>query len=365
MEKYSNMRAMRSLIKASLQSILKSPSAIVFTIAFPLIFILVFGFLGNGSGFHIRVAAAPGSDTSGGLYSILHKVDVLKWVDGDTASINKMLKQGDIVATIDIVTRPLDAKPRYKIVLNAASTEPQKAEQLKRILAGVVESFDPEIAKRQEDLLSVEMHESKVKELKTIDFVLPGQLGFSLLASGVFGTAFVFYNLRQTLVLKRFFATPVRKDVIVISEGIARMLFQIIGSIIILAIGHFAFGYTLCHGWVTFVQMLALCCLALLVFMGFGFIISGVAKSEGAIPPFSNLITLPQFLLAGTFFSIDNFPKWLQPFCRALPLTYLNDALRRIAFEGVGFWEVRVDIILLLCWGVVVYAIAGKTFKWE
>ena len=115
----------------------------------------------------------------------------------------------------------------------------------------------------------------------------------------------------------------------------------------------------------TFVQMLALCSLALLIFMGFGFIVSGIAKSEGAIPPFSNLITLPQFLLAGTFFSIDNFPKWLQPFCRALPLTYLNDALRRIAFEGVGFWEVRVDILVLVCWGVVVYVVAGKTFKWE
>ena len=365
MEKYSNLRAMRALIKASLQAIVKSPSAIVFTIAFPMIFILVFGFLGSGSSFHIKVAAAPGSDTTGGLYGILHKVDVLKWVEGDSASINKALKQGDIVATIDIKKQALGAKPANKIVLNTASTEPDKAKQLQRILEGVVQSFDPEIQKRQEDLLSVEVHEQKVRDYKTIDFILPGQLGFSLLASGVFGTAFVFYNLRQTLVLKRFFATPVRKEVIVISEGIARMLFQIIGSIIILGIGHFAFGYTLFHGWVTFVQMLALCSLALLIFMGFGFIVSGIAKSEGAIPPFSNLITLPQFLLAGTFFSIDNFPKWLQPFCRALPLTYLNDALRRIAFEGVGFWEVRVDILVLVCWGVVVYVVAGKTFKWE
>ena len=181
----------------------------------------------------------------------------------------------------------------------------------------------------------------------------------------MFGTAFVFFNLRQTLVLKRFFATPVRKEVIVISEGIARMLFQLVGAIIIISVGYFAFGYTLYHGWVTFLEMLMMCAISLLVFMGFGFIISGIAKSESAIPPFSNLITLPQFLLAGTFFAIDNFPKWLQPFCRALPLTYLNDALRRIAFEGAGFWDVRTDILVLLLWGVVVYAIAGRAFKWE
>ena len=342
MPKYSNAQAMRSLIKASLQGIFKSPSAIIFTIAFPLIFILVFGFLGNGGGYTIKVAAAPGSDTTSSLYTILHQVPILKWVAKDTASINKMLKQGDITATIAIRQQPEGAKPTYIIQLQ-----------------------DPEIQKREAALAKIEINETKVRDYKTIDFILPGQLSFSLLASGVFGTAFVFYNLRQTLVLKRFFATPVRKEIIVISEGIARMLFQLIGAIIIISIGHFAFGFTLFHGWVTFIEMLVVCAMALLIFMGFGFIISGIAKSESAIPPFANLITLPQFLLAGTFFSIDNFPKWLQPFCNALPLTYLNDALRKMAFDGAGFWEVRTDMLVLLLWGVIIYAIAGKTFKWE
>ena len=365
MANYSNAQAMRSLIKASLQAILKSPSAIIFTIAFPLIFILVFGFLGNSSGFHINVAAAPGSDTTSPLYSILQRVPVLKWLNKDTATINKMLKQGDIVATIDIQKQPEGAKPEYKILLNAASTEVDKAAQVKNILASVVQTMDPAIQKRQQELVSIDTHVAEVREYKTIDFVLPGQLGFSLLASGVFGTAFVFFNLRQTLVLKRFFATPVRKEVIVLSEGIARMVFQMLGAVIIISLGYFLFGYTLRNGWITFFEMLAICAIALLVFMGFGFVVSGIAKSESAIPPFSNLITLPQFLLAGTFFSIDNFPKWLQPFCRALPLTYVNDALRKIAYEGVGIWAVRTDILVLLLWGVVIYAIAGRTFKWE
>jgi len=90
-----------------------------------------------------------------------------------------------------------------------------------------------------------------------------------------------------------------------------------------------------------------------------------LAKSDATIPPFANMITLPQFLLAGTFFSIDNFPKWMQPFCRALPLSFFNDAMRKIAFDGSGLWDVRMDILALLVWGVIVYAIAGKVFKWE
>jgi ABC-2 type transport system permease protein len=365
MSKYSNMRALGALIKASLRSIVKSPSAIVFTIAFPLIFILVFGFLGDNGGYSIRVAAAPGADTTSQAFMILHKVPMLKWVVRDSAETNKLLKSGDIVALIDIKQQPPGTYPAFTINLKAASSELDKANQLRAVLTSVLQQQDPVIQKRQSELLAVNMQVTEVRDYKTIDFILPGQLSFSLLASGVFGTAFVFFNLRQTLVLKRFFATPVRREVIVIGEGIARMLFQIVGTVIIITLGHFAFGFTLAKGWITFAEMLAVSSIALLVFMGFGFIISGLAKNESSIPPLANIVTLPQFLLAGTFFSISNFPKWLQPFCNALPLTYLNDALRKISFDGANLWDIRIDILILLAWGVVVYVVASKIFKWE
>jgi ABC-2 type transport system permease protein len=365
MAKYSNAQAMRALIKASLQAILKTPSAIFFAFAFPLIFILVFGFMGNGSTFSIHVATAPGSDTTSKLYAILHNVPVLKWTVKDSATINKMLKQGDIVATIAVQKQPEGTKPEYNVVINAASSEVDKAAQLKNILATIVQTQDPEIQKRQEEIAKIDMKVSAVRDYKTIDFILPGQLSFSLLASGVFGTAFVFFNLRQTLVLKRFFATPVRKEIIVISEGIARMLFQLLSVIVIIGLGYYVFGFTLYNGFFTFIDMFLISALSILIFMGFGFIVGSVSKSDATIPIVSNMIVMPQMLLSGTFFSIDNFPGWMQPFCKALPLSYLNDALRKMSFEGAGFWAVRMDVLALLVWGVIIYAVAGKTFKWE
>ena len=119
------------------------------------------------------------------------------------------------------------------------------------------------------------------------------------------------------------------------------------------------------NGVITFLNMMVLSVIALSVFLGFGFVVSGIAKNENAVPPIANLITLPQFLLAGTFFPISNFPEWLQPVSRALPLTYLNEAMRKISFEGANLFDVRYDILILLLWGVVVYAIAVKVFKWE
>lgn len=365
MATYSNARAMRALIKASLQSIFKSPSAVVFSLAFPLVFILVFGFLGEGRTFSIKVANAPGSDTTSQVYALLHNIPAIKWVGvKDGKQMKKALSDGDVAASISI-TKKDTGVPEYNIVINGSSTQMDKVQQLKSIINNVIQRQDPEIQKRMDKLANVSVSVAEVKNFKTIDFILPGQLGFSLLAAGVFGTAFVFFNLRQTLVLKRFFATPVRREIIVLSEGIARMTFQILGSIVIIAIGHYCFNYTLINGWITFVSMLGICALGLMVFMGFGFIISGLVKNESSIPPLSNLVTLPQFLLAGTFFPIDNFPKWLQPLCKILPLTYLNDALRKVAFDGAGFGEISIDLLVLVIWGVVVYLVAGKVFKWE
>lgn len=365
MQGYSNLRAMRALIIASLQSITKSPSAIVFSIAFPLIFILVFGFLGGGKSFSIKVATAPGTDTNNALYTALHQVPVLKWDNSNDTNLNDKLKEGSIAATLGVQVNRDSAGPAYTVLLHTATSQRDKLPQLQGIINSVIQSMDPEIQKRASAIAEVEVTESTVREFKTIDFILPGQLGFSLLAGSVFGTAFVFFNMRQTLVLKRFFATPVRRETIVISEGISRMIFQLLGAIIIISVGHYAFDYTLVNGVLTFAQLIVLSALAILVFMGFGFIVSGLAKSESTIPPFANMITLPQFLLAGTFFSIDNFPKWLQPFCRALPLSFLNDAMRKVAFEGAGFWDVRIDILMLLGWGVLLYIIAGRVFRWE
>ena len=165
--------------------------------------------------------------------------------------------------------------------------------------------------------------------------------------------------------LKRFFATPISRTFIILGESFSRVIFQMITAIVIIGVGYLFFGFTLIHGLQTFLEMLVLSFVGLLLFMGFGFIVSGLATSDSSIPPFANLITLPQFLLGGTFFSIDAFPSWLQPISRALPLTHLNDAMRSVAFEGHNLWDVRNEIGILLLWTVGSYIVAAKVFKWE
>jgi ABC-2 type transport system permease protein len=367
MAAYSNFRAGRALVIASLQAILRSPSAVVFGLAFPLVFILVFGFLGGGNGgFSSVLSLAPGSDTLNPIYAGLKQMDGIRWLSfPDTAAQEDAFRKDQLVAILSIQKKADDSLPGYAVRIRAASTDMPNAMQLRGVIQNIIIGSDPQVKQRLAALADVSIEEAQVREYKRIDFILPGQLGFSLLAGSVFGTAFVFFGLRQTLVLKRFFATPVRRATIVISEGIARMIFQLLTAIVIIGIGYYAFGFTLVHGFATFMALLALSALSIMVFMGFGFVVSNIAKNESVIPAFSNMITLPQFLLAGVFFPITVFPKWLQPLAGALPLAFLNDALRKVSFEGASFAAISWDVLWLCVWGVVLYAIASKIFKWE
>jgi ABC-2 type transport system permease protein len=363
---YSNVRALLAITKASLTAIIRSPSSIVFSVLFPLIFILVFGFIGGGGRLTFKVGFHPSSDSTSMLHKVLRDSVGLVVIKKPLADMETDLERGRITAIVN-VRKNGSGIPQYTIDMKTSgAVNAQNINILRSIIYTVISRFDAVIYPGHPTYATLNADEKVPGRVyRTIDFILPGQLGFSLLSAGVFGVAFIFFNLRQTLVLKRFFATPIKKGYIVFGEALSRMIFQLLTAVVILTLGHFVFNFTLVHGWITFAELLVLSMIGLLVFMGFGFIVSGLAKNESGIPPFSNLITIPQFLLAGTFFPVENFPKWLQPICNVLPLTHLNEAMRNVAFEGAHLNDCSKQLMVLLIWGIVLYMIAVRVFRWE
>lgn len=365
--KYNQVRAMLAITKASLRAIFRSPSAVIFSLAFPLIFILVFGFIGGNGKVSFKVSVDKTSDTLNHVYNAIKAIPGISVIKKTDTELKEDLEKGRLTAIIKIVKTPNPTIPYQVNIKTSESVNPQNLQVLQSILNSIISGVDKSLYPNAPTYAVINQEVQKIpgRTYRTIDFILPGQLGFSLLSAGVFGVAFLFFNLRQQLVLKRFFATPVKRSYIVLGEALSRVIFQITTAVIIIGIGYFAFHYTLVNGLLTFLEILALSFLALVVFMGFGFVVSSLAKNESSIPPFANLFTLPQFLLAGTFFSIDIFPSWLQPICRVLPLTHFNDAMRQIAFEGAHLADCGKQIGILSIWGVAIYALAIKVFKWE
>jgi ABC-2 type transport system permease protein len=363
--KYNQLKAMLAISRASFRSITRSPSAIVFTLAFPLIFILVFGFIRGGN---VKLDVAL--DMSGPVMNNELTQDIISnpaftiqpLIPGEE-QIQK-LRKGQLAAIIR-VKELSNAPQHYTLEVETSPAAGEKGIITLSLLEHILDRYNLKAAGITQPKAILQKKEITGKAYKSIDFVLPGQLGFSLLSTGVFGTAFVFFNLRQTLVIKRFFATPIKRTYIVLGEALSRLVFALLGAMFLITLGYFAFGFTLVHGFLTLLTMLGLSALGLIVFMGFGFVVSGLAKNESLIPPLANVITLPQFLLSGTFFSIENFPSWLQPICKVLPLTHLNEALRKVAFEGAGPEAILIPVGALLIWGIIIYSAAVRVFRWE
>jgi ABC-2 type transport system permease protein len=205
----------------------------------------------------------------------------------------------------------------------------------------------------------------KIRPYRQIDFVLPGQLGFSILFSTLFGIAFTFFGLREQLVLKRFYASPVKKINILAGIGVSRLFFQLLSVVVLILFGHFALNFTLQHGITTFFEIILMTAFMLFLLMGVGLIFSSIVKTDTSIPLLINLFGFPQMMLSGTFFPIEVFPKWLQEICRVLPLTQYNDAIRKISFEGQHITDCGKQLGILGIWMIITYIILIRVLKWE
>lgn len=357
---------MLTMLKADLISTIRNPSSIIFGILFPLIFIVVFGFIGQGEQLY-RVAVADGTDSNSPIYQALKEVDFIQLeTDLSESEAEELLETGRISAQILITSELSDQHmASYVVDLKLSAADPGGSQIVASTVQSIVSPMNLQMAGVTEPPITVLTESVEGRQYKQIDFILPGQLGFALMSTGIFGTAFLFVSLRSTLVLKRFSATPVRKGSILVGLANSKLLFAIMQAAIIIGVGYFFLDFTLVNGLETFLLMLLLSVLGLVIFLGLGLIVSSIAKDENSVPPMANLITLPQFLLAGTFFPIEVFPEWLQPISKILPLYYLNNALRAVSFEGATLTELGSDLGALLIMAIVIYAVAIKVFKWN
>lgn len=357
---------MLAVTKASLAATFKSPQSIFFSLFFPIVLIWIFGSLAGGGGgvAAVNVAFEKDVDSTSVLYLQMKNHPLLKFVDPAAKDIEEELSKGRIAAILSVNKVDTGETP-YVIAARTSSASQREYGVLQSVLSNIIHSVDEVTYQDRKTVASVVRTEIEGRKYKMIDFFLPGMIGFSLIGSAVFGIAFLFYSLRETLVLKRMYATPIRRGYIILGESISKVLFQLLTVVVLIAFGYFMYGFYLANGIITFINMLVLSFLGLLVFMGFGFLISGLSKNQNVIPIYANIFMFPQYFLSGTFFPKTALPAAVQPVLQFLPLTALNDSLRNVAFEGSSLWSCWPQMLTLTVWGVAVYAFTAKFFKWE
>lgn len=360
--KVNQLKVTAGLTKLTLRALLRNKSGFVFGLMFPLAFVFIFGSFSNARNVTtIGIDATLTNDNP--IVMALDAVAV-----GDKAPIVlKRASLGDLKTDlekgdVDGVMQAGDAPVRFTLL--TSNTNPEGSVAAANFISAAVSEIN---LKYSGAVAIVDFNREEIsgKSLRTIDFILPGQIGFSLISIVTFGVAFPFLTLRKTLVLKRLFATSMRPISFIFAQALARSFQGVLQALIIILFGVWAFDFSLAHGWVTVVQMLVVAFLATMGFLGFGLFFSNVAKDESTMPIVLNLFNLPQFLLSGVFFPTDGLPRWLAAIGDNLPLSYTNTAMRKIATEGLSLIDVWPYILGMIAWSIFAYYIAAKSFKSE
>lgn len=341
----------------------RNPATFAFGFIFPIVFISIFGLIGNSSP-AITLGIPNNSNITNPISMALTKQSFIKIDREDQVSLSSKLHQGKIAGILEIAETP-NQKPAYHILLTTSSANPIQEAEITTLIGAMVDKLNLSLSGVTNPPIAITKKRESGRESRYIDFALPGQIGFSLLSTAVFGTVFGLIYLKKALVLKRMFSTPTKPLTILLAQGTSRLIMALLQTMLILGVGVLLFKFFLPHGIITFLELLILCSFGLVAFLGFGYFMAGLANDENSAGPLVNLVTLPQFLLSGTFFPTDSLPTWLQPIANNLPLSYFNIAIRKITTEGGHLTDTLPYLLGLAFWSIIMYLLAAKTFKWE
>ena len=212
-----------------------------------------------------------------------------------------------------------------------------------------------------------------------LDTLAPVVVGFFAYFFVFILTGISFLRERIGGTLERLLATPVSRSEIVVGYSIGFGIFAtlqvaivlafVLGRLSIPAIGpvpEFAIGL----GVKTAGNPLIAYLLVLVLGLGavsLGIFLSTFARTELQILQFIPIVIVPQGLLGGFFWPIEQLPSLLQPVARILPVTYAIDGLRQVMIAGADLSssQVLLDLGVLVAIAAIFVALAAATIRRE
>ncbi|HLO36276.1 MAG TPA: ABC transporter permease [Candidatus Deferrimicrobium sp.] len=360
------MRALLLLTVANIKSFTRDRSALFWTLAFPMIFVVLFGsiFSGGNNQRSIGFADLDATPASTQLHAAFAAVDGVKLVDGPEADLTARMKKGEISSIIVVpkgYAETVAAKAAPAAVTVYTDPSQSQADGATRQLVGFVLSAVNQAATGQPPAVRPAFQTIQTNDLTFISYLVPSILGMSLMQLGVFA-AIPLVGDRQKLILKRLHATPLRRWQLVGSNVLMRLLIAIVQTAIIVGVGSALYHVQIAGSWLLIGSLILLGSLA---FIALGYVIASFAETEDAANGMTSAVQFPLMFLSGTFFPLDSMPDALRTVARALPLTYLGDGLRQVMVDGTPFAPLWVCFLFLAVWLAVCFGIAARFFKWQ
>jgi ABC-2 type transport system permease protein len=354
------MTPLVAMVRANLKMSLRNRAALFWNLAFPALFIVIFGVVfGRGTTVEFDVGVAgPQSAFRDAVVAALRDNPSFAVSLGDEAEELRALEDGNrgVVAVFaSTADASAEALPAVTLYYNAT------VGPVSQVAVGAVRQTVIDVAGGPPPL-PIEERPVTAQDVSFMDVFAPGILAMSLMNSGVIGLATAFVTYRERGILRRIRVTPFPLTSFILARIISQLLVAGLQAVILIGMAWAFFGLHLRGN--PLVLLLAIVAGAL-AFLAIGFAISGIAPNAETAASYANLVTFPMLFLSGIFFSMENAPAWLRPITRVLPLSYLVDALREPMSFGNGLSAIWLDLLALLLTFIIAMAIAVRFFRWD
>ena len=351
---------------ANLKMILRNRQALFWALAFPLLFVVVFGLMirTGDSTMVIGVTDYAKDPVSARLVADLTNIEtfeILSRLDEDAARLE--IEEGDLGYLLVIpqgLAEDVVNSPPAQVLLVYDDTNPSAG-----VVIGVVNRF---LDKANLDLAGAEMRLNLTTEgvlardIEFVDFMVPGMAVWGVMSFSVFGIATSLASYREKQILKRMQATPLNVRTFFAAQVVAYLIVALAQGTLILVLGSSIFDVEIV-GNVLFILILVL--VGNIVFLNLGFIVGSTSKSVQAASGLGNAILLPMMFFSGVFFPTDNLPQVIQNVVTYLPLAPIVDAVRGVTIEARDLWDYPAELLIIALWIVGTSVLATRLFRFR
>ncbi|MCK4434859.1 ABC transporter permease, partial [Candidatus Bathyarchaeota archaeon] len=206
------------------------------------------------------------------------------------------------------------------------------------------------------DPITVSTSEADVsgRQLRWIDYMVPGSLGLVLLWSGLNHASVAIAGERTKGTFQRMVIAPVSPMTVLVGKVISCLIIVYLSATIMLAAGILIFQVNLY--WNIPVIALAIF-LGAISAIGLGLIISSISKNVEAADAITILISVPLQFFIGAFFPLSIMPEPAQIFGEALPFTKLVYAMQSIMTKNLPFEAVVPEFLYMSISGLILFAL--------
>jgi ABC-2 type transport system permease protein len=366
------LRVIRANLIVKLKTFYRERTAMFFTLAFPIILILVFGtiFLDRDKlSLDLYVQDLDHTQASARFVKTLQFNGNFKIIEVDPASDAREYAQKHKLNLILVIPKDFgilhdqrsdlkapDASVILTYVYDPSSTSVKtKMEYLNMEFAGMNQrmSGKPPFYRWEEvSILN--------QKYRFIEFFIPGVIAMAVMIASLFGTVNLNTELLQKGIIRKLSTTPITRTDWILSNILYQFALAIISTIAMLLVSYWVFNVDLhINGW-----LLGFILLDVFAFVGIGMILTRFVQEAQSAAAAANAIVFPMMFLSGSFFPIEMMPGFLQTFARILPLYYVNEGLRA-SMIFADHMAALLYAAIIGGFAAVVFALGIMATKWE